>query len=94
MPLPEPRNADDLDVTDKRLNDLENLAQVNGVACEEERTLWMAVKGKHPGQPGHDVAAWSAWTVAARRVQALCARLAWRKGAAGRQADRRSPEDL
>jgi hypothetical protein len=40
-------------------------------AMGDERRLWERVKGKHPGQSGHDPGAWQAWAVAERRVREL-----------------------
>jgi hypothetical protein len=62
------------------LPDLKNLPELNEEACADERRRWMMVKGKHPGQPGHDAGAWAEWTDAARRVQALGVRLAVARG--------------
>lgn len=45
------------------------------VASLRERGLWEQVKGKYPGQPGHDEEAWKAWLDAANEVRDLARRL-------------------
>ena len=40
-------------------------------ASARERELWERVKGKHPGQPGHDDAVWQEWLEAAELVRRL-----------------------
>ncbi len=43
----------------------------SAAASMDERVLWEAVRGKHPGQPGHDEKAWEQWLAAANRVRHL-----------------------
>lgn len=40
-------------------------------ASERERELWAKVRGKYPGQPGHDPEQWQQWMEASRLVQTL-----------------------
>jgi hypothetical protein len=44
-------------------------------AMQEERDTWARVKGKYPGQTGHDAEEWRKWECVANKVQALSRQL-------------------
>lgn len=40
-------------------------------AAQEERRLWEAVKGRHPGHAKHDAGAWAAWARCEQELRRL-----------------------
>ena len=58
------------------------LRQERDLAVQQEKDRWAKVKGKYPGQRGHDPDEWQKWQAVANRVQALSQELK----AAGPQA--------
>jgi hypothetical protein len=51
--------------------EITDTSSVMRAAAQEERRLWEAVKGRHPGQLKHDAGAWSAWVCAERKLRRL-----------------------
>ena len=47
------------------------LVELCNAATARERLLWAKVKGRQPGLPGHDPAAWSEWLNPANAVKAV-----------------------
>lgn len=44
-------------------------------AQARERAAWEAVRGRHPGQPGHDPATWGEWVESAGALMRAAQRL-------------------
>jgi hypothetical protein len=52
-----------------------NLRQERERALQQEKESWAKVKGRYPGQNGHDPDEWRKWQAFANRVQALSEQL-------------------
>lgn len=59
------------DLSTEDLSRLSALAAKYSEACDLERKLWHDVKGKHPGQPGHQPDAWQKWVDVSQAIQSL-----------------------
>ncbi|HUR89730.1 MAG TPA: hypothetical protein VMZ74_11635 [Ramlibacter sp.] len=66
-------------VTFERFDEQRELVQSMQQACSQasqaERARWEVVKGRYPGQPGHDPQAWGEWLRAASTLRDAAARL-------------------
>jgi hypothetical protein len=70
FPRPKSTNTPDPEEATARITHLEY-----DEACESERKLWAAVKGLHPGRPGHDPQLWQSWLDAEHRVRQAAAQV-------------------
>jgi hypothetical protein len=56
-------------------NLMRTLQMASSEAAQLERARWELVKGRYPGQPGHDPKAWAEWLRAASALREAAARL-------------------
>ena len=53
----------------------DELRKAYEAACAAERELWLQVRGRHPGTPGHHQGQWDQWLAVAQRVRELAGRI-------------------